>query len=227
MLAPIFDEAADKVSAEFPSSKVVLGKVDCDKESKIPSILTGCWIMSNNSNSFFQHPLAPDSIYPSIQHWKLLETANCSKRNTGDRDRPRPLSTLSGNSWSIQSKNSRSSLMFSTVNWTTRSGTLSAILNRKIPPNTPILPNSPPFWKTTACSMRALVTSLGPCIHPANLSLHSGRQKRVRTRPTNRLRAIRRATMNLASGWRTNASHWCARSPSKMPRNWRKRDCRF
>lgn len=34
MLAPIFDEAADKVSSEFPSSKVVLGKVDCDKESK-------------------------------------------------------------------------------------------------------------------------------------------------------------------------------------------------
>ena len=35
MLAPIFDEAADKVSSEFPSSKVVLGKVDCDKESKM------------------------------------------------------------------------------------------------------------------------------------------------------------------------------------------------
>ena len=34
MLAPIFDEAADKVTAEFPASRVVLGKVDCDKESK-------------------------------------------------------------------------------------------------------------------------------------------------------------------------------------------------
>ena len=35
MLAPIFDEAADKVASEFPEKgKVVLGKVDCDKESK-------------------------------------------------------------------------------------------------------------------------------------------------------------------------------------------------
>ncbi len=33
MLAPIFDEAADKVTSEFPSSRVILGKVDCDKES--------------------------------------------------------------------------------------------------------------------------------------------------------------------------------------------------
>jgi endoplasmic reticulum resident protein 44 len=33
MLAPIFDEAADKVAAEFPESgQVVMGKVDCDKE---------------------------------------------------------------------------------------------------------------------------------------------------------------------------------------------------
>lgn len=35
MLAPIFDEAADKVVAEFPSAgQVVMGKVDCDKESE-------------------------------------------------------------------------------------------------------------------------------------------------------------------------------------------------
>ena len=35
MLAPIFDEAADKVAAEFPEpGRVVLAKVDCDKESK-------------------------------------------------------------------------------------------------------------------------------------------------------------------------------------------------
>ena len=35
MLAPIFDEAADKIAAEFPEEgRVVLGKVDCDKESK-------------------------------------------------------------------------------------------------------------------------------------------------------------------------------------------------
>jgi endoplasmic reticulum resident protein 44 len=33
MLAPIFDEAADKVAAEFPEpGQVVMGKVDCDKE---------------------------------------------------------------------------------------------------------------------------------------------------------------------------------------------------
>lgn len=36
MLAPIFDEAADKVAAEFPTpGKVVLAKVDCDKDSKL------------------------------------------------------------------------------------------------------------------------------------------------------------------------------------------------
>ena len=35
MLAPIFDEAADKVAAEFPEKgRVVLGKVDCDKDSE-------------------------------------------------------------------------------------------------------------------------------------------------------------------------------------------------
>lgn len=36
LLGPIFDEAADKVAAEFPEpGRVVLGKVDCDKEGKI------------------------------------------------------------------------------------------------------------------------------------------------------------------------------------------------
>ncbi|XP_046642938.1 endoplasmic reticulum resident protein 44-like [Daphnia pulicaria] len=35
MLAPIFDEAADKVTSEFPSSRVILGKVDCDKDTSI------------------------------------------------------------------------------------------------------------------------------------------------------------------------------------------------
>lgn len=36
MLQPIFDEAADKVAAEFPTpGKVVLAKVDCDKETSI------------------------------------------------------------------------------------------------------------------------------------------------------------------------------------------------
>ncbi|XP_073984459.1 endoplasmic reticulum protein 44 isoform X2 [Rhodnius prolixus] len=36
MLAPIFDEAADKVSAAFPTpGQVVMGKVDCDREGSI------------------------------------------------------------------------------------------------------------------------------------------------------------------------------------------------
>jgi len=36
LLSPIFDEAADKVAAEFPEpGRVVLGKVDCDKETSI------------------------------------------------------------------------------------------------------------------------------------------------------------------------------------------------
>ncbi|XP_075220570.1 endoplasmic reticulum protein 44 isoform X2 [Lycorma delicatula] len=36
LLAPIFEEAADKVSAEFPTAgQVVMGKVDCDKENSI------------------------------------------------------------------------------------------------------------------------------------------------------------------------------------------------
>lgn len=35
MLAPIFDEAADKVKEHFPDAgQVVMGKVDCDKEGK-------------------------------------------------------------------------------------------------------------------------------------------------------------------------------------------------
>lgn len=33
MLGPIFDTAADKIRQEFPQSgKIVMGKVDCDKE---------------------------------------------------------------------------------------------------------------------------------------------------------------------------------------------------
>lgn len=36
MLAPIFDEAADKVAAEFPEAgQVVMGKVDCDRENSV------------------------------------------------------------------------------------------------------------------------------------------------------------------------------------------------
>jgi hypothetical protein len=34
MLAPIWDEAADKVAKEFAGGKVVVGKVDCDKHGK-------------------------------------------------------------------------------------------------------------------------------------------------------------------------------------------------
>ncbi|XP_020279465.1 endoplasmic reticulum resident protein 44 isoform X2 [Pseudomyrmex gracilis] len=38
MLGPIFDTAADKVRQEFPQSgRVVMGKVDCDKESSVAS----------------------------------------------------------------------------------------------------------------------------------------------------------------------------------------------
>ncbi|EDW37878.1 GL21325 [Drosophila persimilis] len=38
ILAPIFGEAADKIKAEFPDAgRVVLGKVDCDKETAIAS----------------------------------------------------------------------------------------------------------------------------------------------------------------------------------------------
>lgn len=34
MLAPIFDEAADKITAAFPTpGQVVIAKVDCDKQS--------------------------------------------------------------------------------------------------------------------------------------------------------------------------------------------------
>lgn len=36
MLQPIFDDAADRVSKDFPENgKVVMGKVDCDKESTV------------------------------------------------------------------------------------------------------------------------------------------------------------------------------------------------
>ena len=40
MLAPIWDEAADKISKEFASGKVVVGKVDCDKHGKFKLLLT-------------------------------------------------------------------------------------------------------------------------------------------------------------------------------------------
>ena len=35
MLAPIWDEAADKISAEIPDNgRILIGKVDCDQESE-------------------------------------------------------------------------------------------------------------------------------------------------------------------------------------------------
>ena len=37
MLAPIWDEGADKIAAELAGKKVVMGKVDCDKESSLGS----------------------------------------------------------------------------------------------------------------------------------------------------------------------------------------------
>ena len=40
MLAPIWDEAAEKAEKEFPEKgKVVFAKVDCDKHSKFSSKL--------------------------------------------------------------------------------------------------------------------------------------------------------------------------------------------
>ena len=35
MLAPIWDEGADKISSEMAGKSVVVGKVDCDKESNL------------------------------------------------------------------------------------------------------------------------------------------------------------------------------------------------
>ena len=35
MLAPIWDDGADKVAAQLPGMKVVMGKVDCDKEGSL------------------------------------------------------------------------------------------------------------------------------------------------------------------------------------------------
>ena len=37
MLSPIWDQTADKVAKEFPDKKVVVGKIDCDKESSLGS----------------------------------------------------------------------------------------------------------------------------------------------------------------------------------------------
>jgi len=37
MLAPIWDEGADKIAAELPGKKVVMGKVDCDRETSLGS----------------------------------------------------------------------------------------------------------------------------------------------------------------------------------------------
>ena len=50
MLAPIWDEAADKVSKEFSDGKVVVGKVDCDKHGK----LLGDWLIGlEDKKTFF------------------------------------------------------------------------------------------------------------------------------------------------------------------------------
>lgn len=48
LLAPIFDEVADKVNAEFPDGGlVVMGKVDCDKESKLLYSMILCLVDLN------------------------------------------------------------------------------------------------------------------------------------------------------------------------------------
>ena len=75
MLQPIFDEAADKVAAEFPTpGKVVLAKVDCDKESNYLFINLCVVIMRLpiNFSLFFSQPLLePVSTFPSTQHSRL------------------------------------------------------------------------------------------------------------------------------------------------------------
>lgn len=49
VLAPVFDEAADKVAEEFKSSpgRVVLGKVDCDNEGEFSSRDFSCLNVGN------------------------------------------------------------------------------------------------------------------------------------------------------------------------------------
>ena len=40
MLAPIWDEAADKITKEFAGGRAVVGKVDCDKHGKANLIIS-------------------------------------------------------------------------------------------------------------------------------------------------------------------------------------------
>ena len=49
MLAPIWDEAADKITTEFPDAgRVLIGKVDCDKEGEKMFKKNRCFDVSEN-----------------------------------------------------------------------------------------------------------------------------------------------------------------------------------
>ena len=54
MLAPIWDEAAEKAEKEFPEKgKVVFAKVDCDKHSKFSLKLQFFYLISFFNVSFY------------------------------------------------------------------------------------------------------------------------------------------------------------------------------
>lgn len=54
MLQPIFDEAADKVREAFPEAgRVVMGKVDCDKECKYFFFINVRWSSLNKSQNIY------------------------------------------------------------------------------------------------------------------------------------------------------------------------------
>ena len=133
MLQPIFDEAADKVAAEFPTpGKVVLAKVDCDKESKYLFINLCVVIMRlpiNFSLFFSQPPLEPVSTFPSTQHSRLWGMVSYLRRNTVARGQLKPLPLSFASSSLIRLKNT---VPFSIwTNWTTKNVTPLATLIRK------------------------------------------------------------------------------------------------
>ena len=73
MLEPIYDEAADKVAAEFTTpGKVVLAKVDCEKESESCSFLFFYNKPTNIDNVFGLQLLLENVLAsPSTQHSRL------------------------------------------------------------------------------------------------------------------------------------------------------------
>lgn len=76
MLAPIFDEAADKVTADFNEpGQVVMGKVDCDKEGRY--ILLHFISLYSYIVHIFYYPI----LYIYIGNIAYLES-NCIKNCT-------------------------------------------------------------------------------------------------------------------------------------------------